>query len=124
MSPIASSLVFRRREKSTAQVDTGSPTSSLTETPPLLAPNVSDWVELPLQPRFTGEREVRQYRFVRGMNMPPRNAERVTLTSLAPCTMKIKDVLPDGNITTVGAKCFRCVEVFASGFYEISLQTS
>ena len=76
------------------------PTSSLTETPLLSAPNVSDCVEVPLQPRFTGERDARQYR------------------------VEVKDVLPDGNITTVGAKRFRCADVFASGFCDVSLQTS
>ena len=43
------------------------------------------------------------------------------LTSL---TIKIKDVLPDGNNATGDAKHFRCADVFASGFYVISLQTS
>ena len=33
------------------------------------------------------------------------------LTMLAPSTMKIKDELLDGNISTVGAERFRCVEV-------------
>ena len=39
--------------------------------------------------------------------------ERITneLTTLAPSTMKIKDELPDGNISTVGSERFRCVEV-------------
>ena len=94
--------------------------------PILLAPNVSDCVEMPLQPRFTSERDVRQCRVVRGMNMSSKNAERMTkeLTSLAPYTIKIKDVLPDGNIISVGAKRFRCADVFASRLHEISLQTS
>ena len=40
--------------------------------------------------------------------------ERMTneLTTLAPSTMKIKDELPDGNISTVGAERFRCSCVF------------
>ena len=52
--------------------------------------------------------------------MSSRNAERMTeeLTSLAPHD---KD---QGRAPTVGAKRFRCTDVFASGFCEISLQTS
>ena len=36
---------------------------------------------------------------------------RNELTTLAPSTMKTKDELPDGNISTVGAERFRCVDV-------------
>ena len=59
--------------------------------------------------------------------------ERMTneWTTVAPFTMKIKDELPDGNISTVGAERFRCVEVLfqpgfidqeAFGIHDISIQ--
>ena len=41
--------------------------------------------------------------------------ERMTneLTTLATSTMKIKEEFPDGNISSVGAERFRCVEVLS-----------
>ena len=46
---------------------------------------------------------------------------------LAPYTIKIRDLLPDGNINTVGAKRFHCAEVLLSstgnearGFHDTS----
>ena len=39
------------------------------------------------------------------------------LTTLATSTMKIKDELPDGNISTVGAERFRCACVFPAEFH-------
>ena len=79
-------LVSDAVHKSTAQVDTGRPTSSLTETPTLLAPSVSDCVEVLLQPTFTGEGDVRQCRVVRGTTMSQGTVKRMTkeLTALAP----------------------------------------
>ena len=48
-----------------------------------------------------------------GTTMFQEFGERMTneLTTLATSTMKIKDELPDGNFSTVGAERFRCVEV-------------
>ena len=70
-------------------------TSSLTETPPLLAPNVFDCVEVSLQPRFIGERDVRQCRVVRSATVSQETEECMTKepTALAPSKMKIKRVL-------------------------------
>ena len=51
-----------------------------------------------------------------GTTMSREIVERMTneLTTLAPSTMKIKDDLPDGNISTVGAERVRCACVFSS----------
>ena len=39
------------------------------------------------------------------------------LTTLATSTMKIKDELPDGNVSTVGAERLRCACVFPAKFH-------
>ena len=76
------SLVSDNVHKSTSQVDTGRPTGGptrpLTETPPLLAPNVFSYGEVLLQPRFTGERDIPQCRAVKGTAMFPGNVECMT----------------------------------------------
>ena len=80
------SLVSDAVHKSTAQVDTGRPTSPPAEPPPLFTPNVFDCVGVSLQPRITDESDVRQCRVVRGTTMSPGNVECVAKerTALAP----------------------------------------
>ena len=65
-----------------------------------MAPNVFDCVEVSLQPRFSGVRDVRQRRAVRGTGMSHGVAERCAkefAALLAPSTMKTLSIraLPD-----------------------------
>ena len=88
-------------------------TSSLTETPFLLALNVSDCAEVLLQPRFIG---VQQCRVVKGTTMSH------SLQSDMECNVHISQELYADILLSIGARSVQqeFMGKGASGFYEIS----